>query len=375
MKIIHIITDLDTGGAEQVLYNLLRGGLGEHCENYVISLRDEGPVSEKIRELGIYVIHLGVKFYPFSIFALKRFYSLMRKINPDVIQGWMYHGNLAATYGWKRMDKTPTLIWNIRHSLDGFAGMGLKTRGIVRLGRVFSRSPRKIIYNSRVSRERHEVYGFATRKGLIIPNGIDVDRFHFETGIRRKMRAALGIQSHTLVVGHVARFHTMKDHATFLKAAVLLLESGEDVFFLMAGKKVTSENKEIAQFIPDRWKDRFRLLGEQTDILSLMNAMDVFCLSSWTEAFPNVLGEAMACEVPCVTTNVGDAADIVADTGIVVPPKNPEALADGLKKMIKMTLSERRALGKAARQRIIEKFSLERMVREYEKVYEGVIGR
>jgi len=138
---------------------------------------------------------------------------------------------------------------------------------------------------------------------------------------------------------------------------------------------VSPENPTLAGIVPPELLERFIFPGERTDVQRLMQAMDVFCLSSWSEAFPNVLGEAMACGVPCVATDVGDSADIIGDTGIVVPPSDTEALARGLMLMLEKPDEERRALGRAARQRVKEHYSLAAVVEEYARLYEGLCAR
>jgi glycosyltransferase involved in cell wall biosynthesis len=129
--------------------------------------------------------------------------------------------------------------------------------------------------------------------------------------------------------------------------------------------------------VPPNLKERFIFTGERSDVHRLMQAMDVFCLSSKSEAFPNVLGEAMACAVPCVSTDVGGCREIIGDTGVLVPPSDSRALALGLLALLEKPVEELRSLGRAARERIQARYSLSRAVEEYSNVYErlGIKGR
>jgi len=374
MKILHIVTNLHSGGTEYSLYNLLKGGLAKHFDNYVLSLKDKGIIGEKIESLGVEVIALGVERRFFFFTLPTKLHRIVKTLLPDIIQGWMPHGNLAAVYAWWLQKKRSALVWNIRQSLYKLSYEKYLTRQIIYANKVFSRQPNVVIYNSKVARKHHEQLGFSSVKGQVIPNGIDTNLFYPSENSRIKTRRELKISPDTLVVGHIARFHPMKDHINFLKAALKILADNKKIVFLLAGRGVSFDNTTLVRLIPETQKSYFRLLGEREDIPNLMNAMDIFCLSSYTEAFPNVLGEAMACGVPCVTTDVGDAAEIVDNTGIIVPPRNPLALAEGIKKLIEMGNFKRKVLGHTGRERIIKHFSLKRMVKNYLEVYERVLG-
>ena len=373
IKVLHIITDLSTGGAEMVLYNLLKGGLKERFDNYIVSLRDVGTIGLWIRKLDIPVEILDMRNRLPSIHAIKKLNNIVKRFNPEVIHGWMYHGNLAALASRMFAPTKPSIVWGIRQSLYDLKKEKIMTRQVIRANRFFSGLPAAILYNSRVSKKHHETFGFSPRRSQVIPNGIDIQRVKFSRDARQEIRAELGIPQDALVIGHVARFHPMKDHKTFLKAIARLILDYKKLHVLLCGNSVTWENKAIANLIPAEARDRFHLLGERSDVPDLMSAMDIFCLSSWAEAFPNVLGEAMACGVPCVTTDVGDSMDIVGDTGVVVPPKDSEVLVEGLRKLIEMEPSQRQLLGRAARKRIEENFSLSTMVKRYVEMYEEIV--
>lgn len=367
---MHLITGLSTGGAERALFNLLDGGLAEHYDSHVISLSNEGTMGPQIQELGVPVTALGMRVgrpSPSGVVKLRR---VARMLRPDLIQGWMYHGNLAATLAGTLVPGRPPVVWNVRQSLYDLAAEKPLTRQVIRVNRWLSIRANKIIYNSRVSRQQHEAFGFAKAPGKTLPNGFDVERSRPDPEKGKSVREELSIAQDALVIGHVARFHPMKDHASFLRAAVQVASIVPAVRFLVVGHGVSPQNPSLAGIVPQDLLDRFVFPGERSDINRLMQSMDVLCLSSRSEAFPNVLGEAMACGVPCVTTDVGDSADIVADTGIVVQPLDSEALARGLTAMLEKPDAARRALGRVARKRVEENYSLMSIVEEYDHLYE-----
>jgi glycosyltransferase involved in cell wall biosynthesis len=375
MKILHVITGLSTGGAERALYNVLSGGLVGRFDNSVLSLRDEGTMGPRIRELGVPVYTLDMQSGLPGLQALVRLRQMVRSLDPDVIQGWMYHGNLAASLAARLAPGRHAVAWNVRHSLYGLQAEKPLTRQVIRANRFFSRRVDAIIYNSNLSRTQHEAFGFSGASARVIPNGFDLEWLVPDSVTGSAVRAELGLPPDATVIGHVARFHPMKDHASFLRAAVRVAGANPAVRFLLVGREVTPENPALEGIVPPDLIDRFLFTGERSDVHRLMQAMDVFCLSSWSEAFPNVLGEAMACGVPCVTTDVGDSREIVGDSGLVVPPRDSEALADGLKTMIRKTVQERQALGRAARQRVQARYSLDSVVAQYADLYQTLFER
>ncbi len=374
-RVLHIITSLTTGGAERALYNLLHGGLAEHFNCHIISLSDEGTLGPLISDLGVSVTSLGMRSGRPSFAGLIKLRRLVREFQPTLIQGWMYHGNLAAMLACTLASERPVLAWNIRHSLYSLNFEKIMTRQVIRANRFFSASPDAILYNSRLSRKQHEAFGFVSLNGVFIPNGIDEQKFFFSSSSRKRVRSELGIPAEAQIVGHVARLHPMKDRPVFVRAAVDLAFRHPETYFLLIGRDVSLDNEMLEQLIPAQVRDRFHLLGERSDVYELMRVMDVFCLSSaWGEGFPNVIGEAMATNVPCVATDVGDSAAIIGDTGFVVPSRDDEALASGIEMLLTMPMAERRALGEHARARIEENYSLGAIVEQYAALYERLMS-
>lgn len=371
MKVLHIITGLSTGGAERALYNLLSGGLAETGEMAVLSLSDEGSFGKDIRALGVPVYTLGISSGLPTPAALVQLNRVVRDFQPDIVQGWMYHGNLAASLAKKLARNNPAEFWNVRHSLYSLAAERRMTRQVIRANRLLSTRVNVILYNSQVSRSQHEAFGFTANNGKVIANGFDTTVLRPNKDIRNAARQSLGIDPGEVIIGHVARFHPMKNQAAFLHAAVQVLKSRPEVSFLLAGRDVGLDNLALSGIVPARLHGRFRFLGERKDVSDLMQAMDIFCMSSaWGEAFPNVVAEAMSIGLPCVVTDVGDSADIVGDSGVVVVPGDINALAAGILAMLGKTIDERRELGGVARNRIERNYALPAIVQQYGALYE-----
>jgi glycosyltransferase involved in cell wall biosynthesis len=287
----------------------------------------------------------------------------------------MYHGNLAASaLRWLGFGSAP-VIWNIRQSLYGF---DLEKRGTARAIRAsawLSSQPAAIIYNSKVSADQHEAIGFNAHRRELIPNGFDCVRFRPDPEARLRTRKKLGLAESDVAIGLIARYHPMKDHRTFLSAAALLEKTGQSARYLLAGRGVDRFNTAITDAVHELGLgNRVMLLGERPDIPEIMASLDMGCLTSaWGEGFPNVIGEAMACGIPVVTTDIGDSSWIVADTGRVVAPGDPTALARAWQELIALGSAGRAALGGLARARIVSDFSLERVIAEYSRLYRAVL--
>lgn len=373
MRTLHIITGLSTGGAERALHNVLSGGLACIGDSVVLSLSDEGVFGARIRELGVGVQTLNMSSSVPSyrhIAALRRY---VRAFRPELVQGWMYHGNLAALLASKLARDNVALAWNVRQCLYDLAQEKFLTRQVIRANRLGSSHVEAIVYNSRLSRRQHEAFGFAGQTGIVIPNGFDGRHLQPDARVRAEIRQSLGISADTRVIGHVARFHPMKDHAGFLHAAVKVLNRRTDVCFLLVGRDVSLQNPALAGIVPVDKQPYFRCVGESEHVADFMRAMDILCSSSNSEAFPNVLAEAMCLEVPCVVTDVGDCRGIVDSTGIIVPARDREALAQGLLAMLSKSTEEKRLLGRAARKRIESLYALPTIVNRYIELYEGLI--
>jgi glycosyltransferase involved in cell wall biosynthesis len=286
----------------------------------------------------------------------------------------MYHADLLGLVAGK-LAGVPSVIWGIHSANETLSGWRPLTRWVVRTCALLSRYPETILSVSESGKRAHAAMGYDTSRMVVVHNGYDLEVFKPAPEARAAVRRELGLSSDTLLVGLIARFHPAKDFRNFFKAASILLERHTGVHFLMAGTGVSTSNPELSRPIHELGlTGHLHLLGRRDDIPIVDASLDIGCISSATEAFPNSVAEAMACGVPCVVTDVGDAALIVGDTGRVVPPRNPEALARGLGDMMDLGPEGRKLLGERARQRVAEKFSLVKMIDAYEALYRQLSG-
>jgi glycosyltransferase involved in cell wall biosynthesis len=287
----------------------------------------------------------------------------------------MYHADLIGGLAAKLTRICP-IVWGIRQSsFDPHTSKRSSVWTANACARLSRWLPAKIVCCSEAARQTHEQLGYAAEKMVIIPNGFALDTFRPNEVARYAVRQEFGLSNNTPLIGLVARFDPLKDHQTFVRAAGLLAKQISAVRFLLCGDGVDWNNKELVNWIDTvDLRSRCYLLGRREDVPSLMAALDVATLSSCSEAFPNVLGEAMACAIPCVVTNVGDAALIVGETGLVVPPRDPQRLADGWRTMLERGPEGRRLLGAQARKRIETHYSLQFVVKQYETLYQNLVG-
>ncbi|MEO0928170.1 MAG: glycosyltransferase [Cyanobacteria bacterium J06643_13] len=377
IKLLFITTGLGAGGAEVMLVSLLSSINRDRFEPSVISLLDQGIYGEKIEQLDIPVYCVEMLAGKPTLNSAVRLKSIISEIKPDLIQGWMYHANLAAQFFNFFVNRRIPVLWSIHHSLHDLGSEKLLTQAIIRFGSWSSKYTGKVAFVSEKSQTQHQALGYSGANSCVIPNGFDTEKFQASPEIRRRFRQELGIAEDTFLIGSVARYHPMKDHANFLRAAKILLADYPQTKFVMVGTEVDPQNSDLTDLIQELGiGDRVSLLGQRGDIPQITPALDILTSSSaYGEAFPLVIGEAMSCEVICVVTDIGDSGWIVGDTGKVVPPKNAAALAQGWVEVLDLDQSARANLGQSARNRIVENFSLISIVDRYEQLYQSMVVR
>lgn len=371
VRIAFVLGELAIGGAEVMLWKLVTRMDPDRFEPVVIALsaRTHSYVEGLFRESGVDYRLLGLTSGA-DLAVVLRLAKVLRELAPDIVQGWMYYGNLAATLASALTRRRACVLWNIRGTLiDQDKRL---SRLAIWLSGKLSFGPDRIVNNSLASAIEHERrLGFPAAKRVILPNGFDIATFCPSADARRSLRAELKLADDALLVGLIGRYHPMKDHANFVHAARLLAISHPCVHYVLAGEEVHAENRALTHLLMQHdLGRRVHLLGPREDVPRVTAALDISVLSSSSgEGFPNVIGEAMSCGVPCVVTDVGDSALIVGDTGRIVPPRDVEALARALADLVDMEASERAALGMRARERIAKNYSLASVVQQYEQLY------
>lgn len=358
-----------------MLYKLVSNMNAGEFSNKVISLTHIGSIGEKIRLLGVPVDALGMKAGVPSPRFLFKLIAMIQKEKPDIVQTWMYHADLIGGIAAKVVGRTPT-IWGIRQTnLDPMTNKRMTLWTAKICAKISGIVPNKIVCCSEASRTIHAAFGYNEVKMKVIPNGFDLNDFKPDHNANVSVREELGLGMDDIIIGNVARFDPLKDHANLIRAASIVCRKYSNIHFVLCGDGISWDNKELRESLLNaRLEKVFHLLGQRSDIPRLTAAFDIACLSSCSEGFPNVIGEAMACEVPCVVTDVGDSASIVADTGLVVPPSDSEKLADALIKMIESGGEQRKQLGIKARQRISDCYQISSIVQQYEDLYRSVLN-
>lgn len=371
MRIVHIIIDLTSGGAELMLKRLAATHAQQSgYEHQVISLRTLATVGPMLQAAGVRVDALGMRSSRDMPRVLARLVRELRARKPDIVQTWMYHSDLIGGIA-ARIAGVRHLIWGVRIADIGpEMGISGATAWVRRAcARLSARLPERIVYVAHSARKVHERLGYDRTKGMVIPNGYVVP----EPPPRDRLRAELGLPDTALIVGSAGRFSAQKDPRSFVAAASELAPRHPQMRFVMIGRNYTADNAELGGWIAaGGHAERFHLMGERHDLPTLLAGMDLFCLHSIGEGFPNVVAEAMSVATPCVVTDVGDAAFLVDETGSVVPPSRPDALAAAIEAMAALGPERRRELGAAARDRVVRHFSIEAISRDYAQLYDSL---
>jgi glycosyltransferase involved in cell wall biosynthesis len=377
ISVTHLITGTSAGGAETMLHRLVSWTDRERFDVSVISLTTAGEIGRRMIDEGVSFHSIEASKGGLDPAALLRLIRHLRHTRPDILQTWMYHADLAGGIA-ARFARSIPVAWGIHHSdLDPDHIKKRTIRVAKWCARLSRRLPERIVCCSRASMETHAAIGYDRERMVLIQNGFDTSLFAPDSGARSSVRKELGLDRDTPLVGLVARYHPQKDHATFFRAAGILHAGMPDVRFVLCGKGVTAENRDLAVLTDEAGLEgSVFLLGRRADIPRIQASLDIASSSASSgEAFPIIIGEAMSCGVPCVVTSVGDSAEIVGDCGVVIEPGDPEALATGWKKILTMRSGDRTALAGRCRKRIEDKFEIGAVTARYEIMYLGICGK
>jgi glycosyltransferase involved in cell wall biosynthesis len=373
LEILHVITSLERAGAQTVLARLVQAQ-GSAFHHTVACLREEGFYASVLRAHGAEVVALGMPAGRVTLSGLRALAGTIRRAHPDVVQTWMYHADLIGGLI-ARLSGFRSIVWGIRNSDLDPSRTKASTRLVVRLcGWLSGRLPAAIVSCSERARDIHVDKGYEKEKFVVIPNGCDVSLFRPDEDARRALRSEWGVPERQPLVGMVARWDPQKDHANFLAAAARVAASRPAARFALAGPDMTPDNRPLVALVDAAGlREAVFLLGPRADVPAVMSALDLHVLSSaYGEAFPNVVMEAMACGIPCVVTDVGDAAYIVGDAGWTVPPEDSELLAGAVDRALAMSVSDRGALASRCRERIARHFTISQMAEAYVAIWRRV---
>ena len=359
-KVMHIISGLGVGGAESMLTALVTAARVELPRQIVVDLlaSEYSVNTNRIKEANIPLYSLKVR----SVWAvprtIRRLSALIRDEQPDVIQTWMHYADMIGTLALRKttLARRPRLYWGVRCSELDFSNAGYKMRLVLSACRRLSTVPQAIVTNSEAGRRAHGALGYPDSKFAVIPNGIDTGRFKPDTEVRRVTRKELGLSPDARLVVMAARVDPMKDHGSFLA----MLDRMPDITGLAVGHGTESLPRRKNLLTPGIWQDMPKLYSAADLVVSP---------SAYGEGFSNVIGEAMATGTPVVATDVGDARMIVGDTGVIVPPRDPDALTGAARTLLDEPRAQHEARRRAARRRIVERYSLDRAVAAFDTLH------
>ncbi|WLP95225.1 glycosyltransferase [Psychrobacter sp. M13] len=374
MKIVHIITGLNNGGAEGVLYRLVTH---DHAnEHIVISLMGKGKYGSLLKEHSIETYYLELSRGKLSLSPLILLKKIIKNEKPDVVQTWMSHADLIGGLV-SKLSGHKNIVWNIRHSNLTFRASNIKTNAVVMTCMAVSKIiPKKIICCSEKTYKDYGGHGYPKSKMTVISNGYDFEKFNTDIESRNKIRKELNIADDTNLLGMVARYDPNKNHQGLLRALKLVKDHNSNFQTILVGRDLNNNNENIKSLIKNlELEDHIILLDQRSDIPSIMNALDVNILSSISgEGFPNVLAEAMACGTLCVATDIGDSKVIIDNYGWIVEANDDKLLADAILKALelKKTPAQWNKMKVLARKHITDNFSISLMIERYNKVWSSI---
>ena len=363
-KIVYIINSTDVGGAENIFFNFVKELSKKDI--VIISLTCQGYYGKELKNKGFTVYSINMKKNIFILFQIFKLFFLINIHRPEIVHTWLYHSNLIGGIIAK-LSRVKKIYWSIHHDYE-YSNMLMMIE--MKLLSVLSHLiPNKIIYCSYSSKENHIKNGYSQFESSIIENGICLSKFKSDSILRTKIRAKLKIKNDCFLLGNISRYHPLKDHDTLLKSLTYLKLKSKSFRCILIGNGLTEKNIDLVKKIEKyNLAKEIILYGSSNKIHQLINAFDLYILSSKSESFPVTLLESMASGVPCISTNVGDAKNIIGNSGWIVNPKDHYELGNCIAKIIdKRDLLQEKS--KLSKERVKEFFSLERMNYRYKKLY------
>ena len=354
---VHVISNFaGVGGAEMMLARLIQYTEGQY-QHVIISLMKTSEVYQSTLDRCQSHYALGWNGLN-TLGVIKKLRTLLKKLHPKTVQCWMYHANILSSLSVIGLEQKLNVVWGIHHSLASPKDESISTKIALGLSKILSRQPRAIIYCAHSSKQQHADFGFQNANQYVIANGVFLNKFQPNLELHQPT-----------VIGFAGRYHTAKGYPYLFKTMGLL--KNENIIFKIAGSGASLNNMEVKALFEQYQLDsqKVQLLDQVSDMPAFYQSIDAFLMTSITEGFPNVLVEAMASGLPCISTDVGDAKYIVQDLGSIVPPRNAQALADAIVVYIQKSQAEKQALKQATRKRVEQKFSIEAVSSQYMQVW------
>ena len=372
MHVVHVITSLVVGGAERLLVDVARAQHAAGQTVSVVELGDPGPLREELTNEGIAVYSVSLAGLTDVPVASHRLWRVLRRLRPGAVHTWMYHANVLGG-AVARLARIHRIVWSLHGTRDPtHRGFSFRVRLSAGVSPWVSRAVADaVVCTSEAARVEAVSAGYDRHQLVFVPNAVPLRAVDGEGG--RAVRAELGIAEDAPLVIHIGRYDPQKDHATFLEAFRHLAARLEDVHAVMCGRGVTWDQPQLeAAARASGASERIHLLGPRDDVTRLQAAADVLVSSSaFGESAPLAVLEAMAQRTPVVTTDVGDCAEIVGDTGLVAAPRDPPGIAEAVVELLREAPEQRRRRGDHARHRVVTRYDFDRLLDDYASLYDG----
>lgn len=363
-KIIHIINSLEIGGAENVLFNLIEDNSNK--EILIICLIKKGFYGKILEKQGYRVFNINLKKDIFIFSKLFKLIFLLIKFKPKTVHTWLNHSNLLGGIFAKILG-IKNIFWSIHHDYE-YSNLFMMLE--IKLLSILSHFiPNKIIYCSKSSRVNHLANGFKKDDAILIENGVCISKFKYNNKLRNILRDEFKIKKNCLVLGNISRYHPIKDHYTLLNAFSKLKQNNVNFKAILVGKGLTEENNKLTSIINKyNLQENIILYGPCKEVYKIINAFDLTILSSKSESFPITLIESMSCGIPCISTDVGDAKNIIGNSGWTIEKENYLALAYCINNIYNQQylLKEK---SKLAERRVKNFFNVKHTNDKYKKLY------
>ena len=363
-KIIFISPDINSGGAENIIFNLAKAT--NKNDILLISLTDIGYYGSILRKEGYKIHSLNMKKNIFVFFKIIYLLILIIRFKPRIVQTWLYHANLVGGIAAKLLG-VKKIYWTVHHDFEyRNLYMMLEMRILVFLSYII---PDKIIYGSNPVKNNHVLNGYFREKSIVINNGVSTSKFRPIPELRDSIRKDLNITKKCLLLGNIARYIPLKDHETLLKSLKILKSKGINFKCLLIGQGLSNENREFKIRIKKYGlEDKVILYGKTYEINHILNAFDINILTSKKECSPISLIESMSTGIPCISTNVGDAIELIGDSGWVVNTSDYKSIA---KLIMDINLDKKilKIKSNIARKRVEKNYPIEKMINKYKKLY------
>jgi sugar transferase (PEP-CTERM/EpsH1 system associated) len=366
LRVAYLIHRLRLGGLETVAVELANGLAPDRFETSVISFATPDPRQNNLQTSRVRLVafHKSDGNDPTVIYRL---YRVLRELRPHIVQthnwGTLLEGVVAA-----RCAGVPIVV----HAEHGTIQEG---RWRLLTQRVLWRAVHKVLCVSQAHRQRlAAAVDFPADHLLPILNGVDTTTFMPRPADKETIRTEMGLEVDPLYIGTVGNLRPVKNQALLLQAVQQVCTRYNHVRVVIIGDgPLRVQLVGMAEALGIHKQVRF--LGARSEIPELLNAMDIFVLPSLSEGLPMSVLEAMSCGLPVVATRVGGMPEVVVDgqTGLLVASEDTQQLARALETLVQQQ-DTRMTLGQQGRKRVVEYFSLHRMVRDYQTLYESLIS-